>query len=122
MGHGGLAAIGGFIYRGGQIPGLQGKYVYGDLNRGDGSGGRMLYTDFSDPSLNVFDLNILGSVQKPAGAFVHGVAEGANREIYFLFGNGQIMRLIAVPEPASWALVLIGSSAFVGRTVRRRRP
>ena len=99
------------------FPGLQGKYVFGDLNRGDGSGGRLLYTDFADPALNVFDLKIVGAVQKPDGAFVHGVAEDANGEIYYLFGNGQIMKLVA-PEPAAWALIALAAPIL---TWRRRR-
>ena len=121
LGHGGLAAIGGFVYRGSQIPWLQGKYVFGDLNRGDGSGGRLLYTDFADPELNVFDLRVVGSVPKPT-AFLHGVAEDANGELYFLFGNGQIMRLI-VPEPATAALVLLALCALaMGRNRRSGFP
>ena len=120
LGHGGLAVIGGFVYRGDLLPGLQGKYVFGDLNRGDGSGGRLLYTDFADPALDVFDLNIRGAVQKPNGAFIHGVAEDANHEIYFLFGNGQIMKLV-VPEPASWAIAAIATLASGGLLRRRRK-
>ncbi len=114
LGTGGLAAIGGFIYRGNGIPWLQGKYVFGDLNRGDGRGGRLLYTDFADPSLQVFELGIFGRQQKPSPAFVHGVAEDARGELYFLFGNGQIMRLIA-PEPATWALVALAMFALAWR-------
>ena len=119
QGHGGLAAIGGFVYRGSELPWLQGKYVFGDLNRGDGTGGRLLYTDFADPELNVFDLTILGNVAKPT-AFLHGVAEDTNGELYFLFGDGQIMRLIA-PEPASAALALFALCALTTvRTSRRQ--
>ena len=43
--HGGLANIGGFVYRGDEFPALVGKYVYGDLDRGNGTGGRVLWTD-----------------------------------------------------------------------------
>ncbi len=117
-GTGGLAAIGGFVYRGSLLPGLYGKYVFGDLDKGDGTGGRLLYTDLSDPALTVFDLNITGAVQKPAGAvLIHGVAQDANGEIYFLFDNGQIMQL--VPEPATWMLALMGA-AVLGLQMRRR--
>jgi len=119
LGHGGLAAIGGFVYRGDLLPALEGKFVFGDLNRGDGSGGRLLYTDFDDPALNVFDLNVMGSVQKPT-AFLHGVAQDAEGEIYFLFGDGQIMKLV-VPEPSSVALAIVGFLAVALRSVRRRK-
>jgi glucose/arabinose dehydrogenase len=107
LGQGGLAAIGGFVYRGEDIPWLQGQYVFGDLNRGDGSGGRMLYTAFADPTLQVYELGIIGRLQKPS-AFVHGVAEDARGELYFLFGSGQILKLIA-PEPASWTCAALAA-------------
>jgi glucose/arabinose dehydrogenase len=116
FGQGGLAAIGGYVYHG-QIPALQGKYVFGDLNSGDGSG-RLLYTDFADAALDVFSLGIFGSVATP-NANVHGVAQDANRDLYFLFGNGEIMKLI-VPEPASWALAAV-AAVFIGWQGRRRR-
>jgi glucose/arabinose dehydrogenase len=119
IGTGGLAAIGGFVYRGSLIPGLNGKYVFADLDKGDGTGGRLLYTDPSEPALTVFDLNISGAVQKPAGAvLIHGVAQDANGEIYFLFDNGQVMEL--VPEPATWALALIGA-AVIGWQIRHQQ-
>ncbi len=117
LGSGGLAAIGGFVYRGDLLPELSGKYVFADLNRGNGTGGRLLYADVTEPGLNtVFDLSIAGTVQKPT-AFVHGVAEDAAGEIYYLFGNGQIMKL--VPEPASWAMAALGILAISGLLRRR---
>ncbi len=115
-GSGGLAAIGGFVYHGNAVPALEGTYVFADLNRGEGSGGRLLYTDVTGAGLNpVFDLAITGSPQKPAGVFVHGVAEDARGDIYYLFGNGQVMKL--VPEPSSAALAAVAAVACL----RRRR-
>jgi glucose/arabinose dehydrogenase len=104
LGQGGLAAIGGFVYRGADLPWLQGKYIFGDLNRGDGSGGRMLYTDFVDSALTVFDLDITGTTPKPNGILVHGVAEDARGELYYLMENGQVIKLVAVPEPLTCGL------------------
>lgn len=118
LGGGGLAVIGGFVYRGELIPELFGKYVFGDLNRGTGTGGRLLYTDFDDPALTVFELNITGAVAKP-NANVHGVAEGADGEIYFLFSNGQVMAL--VPEPSSGVAFLV-FAAFLTLARRRQFP
>jgi glucose/arabinose dehydrogenase len=120
MGQGGLAAIGGFVYRGTAIPELAGKYVFGDLNRGDGSGGRMLFTDFADAALNVFDLGIVGTTPKPNGVFIHGVAEDARGELYFLMENGQVLQLVPVPEPLTRGLTLVGAS-LIGFSTRRRR-
>ncbi len=107
LGQGGLAAIGGFVYRGTAIPGLAGKYVFGDLNRGDGSGGRMLFTDFSDAALSVFDLSIAGMTPKPNGVLIHGVAEDARGELYYLMENGQVLKLVPIPEPMSCVLVIV---------------
>ena len=39
----GLAIIGGFVYRGSQIPALEGRYVFGDFGRFDGTGSRLFY-------------------------------------------------------------------------------
>jgi glucose/arabinose dehydrogenase len=120
-GPGGLAAIGGFVYRGTDLPALQGKYVFGDLNRGDGSGGRMLYTDFADPALTVFDLGITGTTPKPNGILIHGVAEDATGELYYLMESGQVIKLVPVPEPKTCALTIAYAAAisFFARWRRR---
>jgi glucose/arabinose dehydrogenase len=119
-GPGGLAVIGGFVYRGDEFPALSGKYVFGDLDAsGSGVNGRLLWTDFSDPALNVFDFNIVGGVSKPA-VRVHGVAEDADGEIYYLFGNGQVMKLAPIPEPSALAMVLLGAAGAWRRSRRRQ--
>ena len=119
-GTGGLAAIGGFVYRGSAISTLEGKYVFADLDRGNSTGGRLLYTNIAEPGLNpVFDLSILGSLTKP-NSLVHGVAEDATGELYYLFNNGQVMKLVAVPEPAAATAALISAGA-VGALQRRKR-
>jgi glucose/arabinose dehydrogenase len=94
---GGIAVIGGYVYRGESIPELQGKYVFGDLSRSGVPGGGMMYMDVDEPGLNqVFDFDIVGSLSKPT-ADLHGLAEDANGEVYYLFSNGQVLKL--VPEP-----------------------
>jgi glucose/arabinose dehydrogenase len=117
LGSGGLAIIGGFVYRGVLVPELNGKYVFADLDKGDGTGGRLLYADLTNAALNVMDINTTGAVVKPNGQNIHGVAQDANGEIYFLFGNGQVMEL--VPEPSSAAIGAIGALIFAAR--RRKR-
>jgi glucose/arabinose dehydrogenase len=116
-GVGGLAAIGGFIYRGSLIPDLYGKYVFGDLaSTSSTTNGRILDTDFSTPSLQVFDINLTGGYAKPT-ANLHGVAQGADGEIYYLWGDGQVTKL--VPEPATMVLAVFGAVA-IGWQLRRR--
>jgi hypothetical protein len=110
-----LAIIGGFVYRGTLIPQLNGKYVFADLDKGDGTGGRLLYADLGSLALNVMDINTGGAVAKPTSN-IHGVAQDANGEIYFLFGNGQVMQL--VPEPSCAVLMGVGAAVVA---MRRRR-
>jgi glucose/arabinose dehydrogenase len=113
--NGGLAGLGGFLYRGSLIPELQGKYVYGDFDRGTGSG-RLLFTDPSDVSLQVFDIPLNASGLSIPSSQLHGVAQDANGEIYFLFNNGQVLGL--VPEPSSAAVLCVG--ALIAACRRRR--
>jgi glucose/arabinose dehydrogenase len=94
-GNGGTAVIGGYVYRGGHNPALDGKYVFGDLSHST-TGGRMMYMSISEPGPNqVYDLAITGARAKPTAA-LHGIAEDANGELYYLFDDGQIIR----PFPA----------------------
>ena len=82
-------------------------------------GGRLLWTDFDTAALNVFDFNIVETVLKP-NAFVHGVAADASGEIYYLMGNGQVLKLLpefAIPEPSGLVLAAVGA---VGLCKRRR--
>ena len=114
-GTGGLAVIGGYVYNGSALPQYVGKFIFGDLNRQSTvAGGRMLYTDVVDASLQVFDVPITGAVTKPT-AFLHGVGQDAAGEIYYLWGDGKVTKLVPVPEPASLALVAAGLAALVAR-------
>jgi len=96
-GTGGQAVIGGYVYRGDTNPALAGKYVFGDLNRqssGAAAGGRFLYMDTNSPGPNqIFDMTITGSLAKPT-ARLDGIAEDANGELYYLFENGQVIKLL----------------------------
>jgi glucose/arabinose dehydrogenase len=116
--NGGLAIIGGFVYRGSLIPQLQGLYVFADLNRGDNIG-RILYTNVNDASLQVFELNINNSPFAQPQSNIHGVAQDANGELYILYGNGQVVQI--VPEPATWILSIAGLSIVGFARLRRRR-
>jgi glucose/arabinose dehydrogenase len=93
---GGSAALGGFVYRGDAIDDLEELYVFADYRRwGDGTRGAMLYLDPDESGeLNqVYELAITGPVAMPV-SFIHGVAEDANGEIYYLLNNGQVIKLL----------------------------
>jgi glucose/arabinose dehydrogenase len=102
---GGSAVIGGYVYHGGHNPALEGKYVFGDLYRpasGADAGGRLMYMDLNDPGPNqVYDLAITGSFGKPT-AGLHGIARDASGELYYLFDNGQIIKLLPKMIPGDY--------------------
>ncbi len=82
----GVAAIGGFVYRGSAIPKLQGRYVFGDYSDGfNSANGRVMYVvedDKADPedrTPNVFNL-----VNGHINLFVLGFGEDMNGELYVL--------------------------------------
>ena len=41
----GISVIGGFVYRGSELPALRGRYVFGDYGTFGGAGGRLFYLD-----------------------------------------------------------------------------
>ncbi len=100
----GVASIGGFVYRGSRLPGLQGRYVFGDYSDGLTSGnGRVLVLDESDRSNplertpKVFNLTN-GTIK----VFVLGFGEDAHGELYVLANptgapageDGVVMKLV----------------------------
>ena len=60
----GIAVIGGFVYRGSQIHGLRGRYVFGELGNPSTGAGRLLFLNKKglevDTSAKVFELQISG--------------------------------------------------------------
>ncbi|WP_049822113.1 PQQ-dependent sugar dehydrogenase [Arthrobacter sp. H41] len=100
----GVATIGGFVYRGTQLPELYGTYVFGDYSDGFNSGnGRVMYVvenDHADPddrTPNVFNL-----VNGHINLFVLGIGEDREGELYVLANKtggaeadgGVVMKLV----------------------------
>ena len=100
----GVASIGGFVYRGSELPELYGTYVFGDYSDGFNSGnGRVMYVDEADNSdteertPNVFNL-----VNGHINLFVLGIGEDMNGELYVLANKsggpdeerGVVMKLV----------------------------
>jgi glucose/arabinose dehydrogenase len=87
----GIAAIGGFVYRGPRIEGLTGRYVFGDLARTFDNDGRLFV-------LRGHEIRQL----KRLGMFLDGFGQGRHGELYVL-GNhtgtpsgatGQVLRIV----------------------------
>ena len=103
----GTAVIGGFIYRGTQIPALAGKYVFGDL-QGPGGTGRLFYSDL--PTNLIQELRI-GADPRELGTSLHSIGEDDAHELYALGGSGQLLKLI--PIPISPALLNLSTRARI---------
>ena len=119
---------GGYVYRGGRIGDLDGKYVFADFVSGriwsmnlDGTG----VTDIravTDPFGGRFNISSFGEDGSKALYVL-----GYGGTIYALGGSrlasgpaGASLALAAVPEPANWALLIAGFG-LVGGAARRRR-
>lgn len=96
----GLAVIGGFIYRGNQVPGLAGKYVTGDFQFLDNDFGRLFYLDAD----NEFQEFQIGMDDRNLGMFLKGFGQDREGEIYVFgsteigpFGSGGMMMKIVSP-------------------------
>lgn len=114
----GIAAIGGFVYRGSLLPALEGKYVFGDL--GGNNNGKLYYMNVDDPGPNtIFSLLIGGLGDALPASDLHGFGEDANGEIYAMFSNGQVVEL--VPEPPALYLAALGAAGMLWQIRRRTR-
>jgi hypothetical protein len=85
----GQAIIGGYVYRGQNIPELYGKYVFGELGFGSPSAGRIFYTDTVGGTIQEFNY----ALNAPA-AQLYSFGEDRNGELYALFANGSITQLL----------------------------
>lgn len=94
----GLAILGGFVYRGRNIPALQGHYVFGEFARTFSNDGRLFYLDAAS---EIFELSLDGGATLSLS--VLGFGQDASGEIYVLanatgtpFGNtGVVLRMTA---------------------------
>ena len=80
---GGQSIIGGFVYRGSEIPGLVGNYVFGDLVSGNIWAGSQEWSgNWSQTLVLKHDLT------------VSSFGQDADGELYVLdYGNGAVFRL-----------------------------
>ena len=88
----GIAIVGGFVYRGKDIPSLHGRYVFGDFSRQfSGNNGRLFFLNKKDivkknriKTSRISELRLAG--QDALGLSLLGFGQDANGELYVL-GN-----------------------------------
>jgi glucose/arabinose dehydrogenase len=99
----GIAIVGGFVYRGSQIPQLKGRYVFGDfLEPGRGSG-RLFYLQKNN---HILEFQLAG--QDTLGMRLLGFGQDASGELYVLanaagvpFGDTGVVLRIASARPGT---------------------
>lgn len=120
----GFAVVGGFVYRGSGIPGLQGKYVFGDIVRG-----RVFYTEESQmitggPRATIHELTLFdeNNVERTIKELAGGVSRADLRfgvdsqgELYFLSKqNGGIWRAVTLNSENLALRIEEGEVGFCG--------
>jgi glucose/arabinose dehydrogenase len=122
----GISIIGGYVYRGSAIPGLVGKYIFGDFSRSFGApNGRLFYGDLETGDMFEFGL---GLSDLPLGSFVKGFGQDAEGELYVLVGQnggpngttGRVLQLVRIPEPSTLLLVAMACACAISG-IRRRQ-
>jgi glucose/arabinose dehydrogenase len=111
----GGSVIGGYVYRGSELPGLDGTYFFADFVndkvmsfRFTGSG----ITDLTDRTAELLSpTGISGNISS--------FGEDASGNLYLISLNGQVGRITLIPEPASYAMMLAGM-VLIGVWARRR--
>lgn len=111
------AVIGGYVYRGSAIDGLEGTYFFTDIVTGE-------YTSFRYTGTGITELTDRSAeLVGPNRIFDGGVSsfgEDSAGNLYLISFNGQVGMITAVPEPAAWAMTLAGM-VIVTFWARRRR-
>ncbi|HNU45927.1 MAG TPA: PQQ-dependent sugar dehydrogenase [Phycisphaerae bacterium] len=102
---GGLAIIGGHVYRGTTSPSLQGRYIFGDFSANFGPTGRLYYLAGSTPLNGQVRELRLGQEEAPLGKFLKGIGEDEEGELYALVtatlgptgSTGEVYRILGLP-------------------------
>ncbi|HZD58177.1 MAG TPA: CHRD domain-containing protein, partial [Anaerolineales bacterium] len=100
----GIAVVGGFVYRGDQIPPLRGRYIFGDFFQPAGQSGRIFYLQKNN---RILELQLVG--QDSLGLRLLGFGQDANGELYVLanalgvpFGDtGVVLKISSGIPPAT---------------------
>jgi glucose/arabinose dehydrogenase len=113
----GLAVVGGYVYRGGAIPALQGRYVMADWGNFSVPSARLFYLD----ATNAVKEFRLGLEDRPLGLWIKGFGEDASGELYIFAsrvlgpaGNsGKILKIIPSPTGLTMAAPTAGGTNLV---------
>lgn len=116
----GRTVIGGYVYRGTDIPSLDGTYIFGDFLGGNGATHGRIFavkTDGSSPvAFDPTTADITSSLFAGTGftfQTVYSFAEDARGEMYVIDGpSGAIYKI--VPEPGTLLLMALGAISLVG--------
>ncbi|MCP5524423.1 MAG: CHRD domain-containing protein [Verrucomicrobiales bacterium] len=99
----GSAVIGGTVYRGAALPGLAGRYVFGDWGSFGSPSGRLFYLS---PENEVREFQI-GLSARPLGLWLKGIGQDAAGELYLLGSQslgpagmtGRMLKVVPAAEP-----------------------
>jgi glucose/arabinose dehydrogenase len=81
----GLAIVGGYVYRGAEIPGLVGRYVFGDYTESFfGPSGRLFHTAVSGGGAFTRESFEFSASDPFPSVFVLGIGQGEDGELYVL--------------------------------------
>lgn len=113
----GQAVIGGYVYRGGALPALAGRYVFGDWGSFTRPSGRLYYLDETN---GVKEL-LLGLDDRPMGLWLKGWGQGTDGELY-VFGSkmlgphgatGRMLKLVGASKRTDFATISLASTTQV---------
>ncbi|MCB2153579.1 PQQ-dependent sugar dehydrogenase [bacterium] len=100
----GISIIGGYVYRGTDVPDLDGKYIFGDFGTFSTPTGRLFYLDTGN---EIKELQF-SSTRRDIGIWIKGMAQDSAGEVYVLgsttltpFGSTGVVYKLATPAPAS---------------------
>jgi glucose/arabinose dehydrogenase len=100
----GLAVVGGYVYRGSDVPLLVGKYFFGDFSRDFGPTGQLFHADVAGVNAWIRVSPMLPG-DAPLGRVLKGIGEDEDGELYVLTGaglsptgtTGTVHRVVAAP-------------------------
>ncbi len=78
-----IAIVGGYVYRGDEVQGLQGKYIFGSLSAaGSAPQGQVFTSNPQGPGLWSFEKVSFTSFPDNIGSYIKGFGQGLDGEIY----------------------------------------